>query len=156
MSMKERIDNARAVYDVVVGVWLLFCDCVLSMEFQSGQNCVTEIKGMLCANYIKTLCYIENIETSCAKYTSKCRNVMLKMQKRYAQNAETLCSKCGNVMLIMQKRYAQNAETLCSKCRNVMLKMRKCYAQNAETLCSKCTNLVMLKMQKRYAQNAQI
>ena len=100
------------------------------MEFQSGQNCVTEIKDMLCAKYIKTLCYIENIETSCAKYT----NAMLKMQKRYAQNAETLFSKCRNVMLKMRKRYAQIAETL-SKCTNlVMLKMQK---RNAEILCSK-------------------
>ena len=53
-------------------------------------------------------------------------------------------------MLKMQKRYAENAEILCSKCGNVTLKMWKCYAQNVET-CSKCGN-VMLKMQKRYAQ----
>ena len=57
------------------------------MEFQSGQKCVTEIKDMLCAKYIKTLCYIENIEALCSKYT----NFMLKIQKSYAQNAETLC-----------------------------------------------------------------
>ena len=101
------------------------------MEFQSGQNCVTEIKDMLYAKYIKTLCYIENIET-CAKYT----NVVLKMQKHYAQNVETL-------LLKMQKSYTQNAEILCSKFRNVMFKMWKC-AQNVETLCSKCRN-VMLK-----------
>ena len=59
------------------------------MEFQSGQNCVTEIKDMLCAEYIKALCYIESTETSCAK----CMNIMLKMQKRYAQNAETFMLK---------------------------------------------------------------
>ena len=103
------------------------------MEFQSGQNCVTEIKDMLCAKYIKTLCYIENI------------NIMCKMHKHHAQNTQMLCSKCRytswskytNVMLKMQiyvmvkmrKRYAQNAETLCSKYRNVMLKMQKLYAQ---------------------------
>ena len=34
------------------------------------------------------------------------------MQKRYA---ETLCSKCRNLMLKMQKHYAQDAETLCLK-----------------------------------------
>ena len=114
------------------------------MEFQSGQNCVTEIKDMLRAKYIKTLCYIEN------------RNIMRKIHKRYAQNAETLCSKCRNVMLKMQRHYAQNAETLCSKFGSVMLKMQKRYAQNAETLCaqnaetlcSKCGN----EMQKSYAQ----
>ena len=67
----------------------------LCMEFQSGQNCVTEIKDMLCAKYLKTVCYIESVETSCTKYA----NIMLKMRKHYAQNAETLCSKCRNVML---------------------------------------------------------
>ena len=98
------------------------------MEFQSGQNCVTEIKYMLCAKYIKTLCYIENIETSC----------MRKIHKRYAQNTEmlnveTLCSICSkfkNVMLKIQEHYAQNAEKLCSKCGNVLLNIQKSYAQN--------------------------
>ena len=74
------------------------------MEFQSGQNCVTEIKDMLYAKYIETLCYIENIETSSAK----CTNIMRKLHKCYAQNAEILCSKCRNVMLKIQKSYAQN------------------------------------------------
>ena len=134
--------------------------CCSCMEFQSGQNCVTEIEDMLCAKYIKTLCYIENIETSCAKYT----NVTLKMQRRYAQNAETLCSKCTThaqnaetlcskctkLVLKMRKRYAQNAQNSCSKCGNVMLKAHKTRAQNEETLCSQCTKL-MLKMRKRYA-----
>ena len=99
------------------------------MEFQSGQNCVTEIKDMLCAKYIKILCYIENIETSCAKYT----NVM--------QNAETLCSKCENVMLKMHKTHAQSPETLCSKCTKLV---HKTHAQNVEVLCTK----LMLNAQK--------
>ena len=51
------------------------------MEFQNGHNCVAEIKDMLCAKYIKTLCYIDNIETSCAK----CMNIMHKIHKYYAE-----------------------------------------------------------------------
>ena len=141
------------------------------MEFQSGQNCVTEIKGMLCAKYIKTLCYIENIHkcyAQNAEMCSKCRNVMLKMHKVmlkmqrrlefqsgqncvteikhmlcakyikalcYIENTETSCAKCMNIMCKIHKRYAQNAETLCSKCRS--------YAQNVETLCSKCRNVML-------------
>ena len=98
---------------------------------------------MLCAKYIKTLCYIENIETSCPKCTIMCKihkcyaqNVVLKMQRHYA---ETLCwmqkryAKCGNIMVKTQKCYAQNAEIL--------------YAQNVETLCTKLIH-------KRYAQNS--
>ena len=54
--------------------------------------------------------HAQNAQTSCAKYT----NVMLKMQKHYAQNLE----KC----------YAPNAEMLCSKCGNVTLKLQKSYA----------------------------
>ena len=69
---------------------------------------------------------------------------MLKMQKHYAQNAETLCSKCRNIMFKMRKHYAQSTETLCSKFKNVMLKMWNGHAQNAEML--------MLKIQKSYAQ----
>ena len=41
------------------------------------KNCVTEIKDMLCKKYIKTLCYIKNIETSCAK----CTNIMHEIHK---------------------------------------------------------------------------
>ena len=69
------------------------------MEFQSGQNCVTEINDMLCEKCTKTLCYIE---TSCAK----CTNVMRKTHKCYAQNAET---KCRNPQVKMQK------QIVCSK-----------------------------------------
>ena len=49
---------------------------------------------------------------------------MLKMQKRYAQNAQNSCSKSGNVMHI----------THAQKCGNIMLKLWKRYTQ---TLCAK-------------------
>ena len=91
---------------------------------------------MLCAKYIKALCYIENIETSCAK----CTNIMRKIHKCYAQNADTSWSKCGNV-LKMRKRYAQNAETLCSKCGNVILKMQRQNAESYKVCMSSTLNL---------------
>ena len=71
----------------------LITQCPLTYEFQSGQNCVTEIKDMLCAKYIKTLCYAEM------------QKVTFKTRKHCAQNAETLCSKRRNTMLKMQKHY---------------------------------------------------
>ena len=105
---------------------------------------------MLCAKYVKILCYV-----------AKHRNIMCKMQKRYAQNLEMLCSKFRNVMLKMQNRYAQNAETLCSKFRKtlfskrgkVMLIIQKCYAQNAGTLCSQCGDVTVFALIYETAKN---
>ena len=88
---------------------------------------------------------------------SKCRNLVRKIRKPHARNAQKSCSNmhqhrpqnAQNVMLKMHKRHAQNAQKSCTKC-NVVLKMRK-RAQNAETLCSKCGN-VMRKMRNLYVQ----
>ena len=65
---------------------------------------------------------------------------MLKMQRCHAQNAEKSCSKCRNVMLKMQKRHTEMSCAKCrlkscSKCRDVMLKMQK---RHTEMSCAKC------------------
>ena len=91
----------------------------------------------------KILCYIENIETSCAK----CTNIMRKMHKHHAQNTQTSCAKCTNIMRKIHKHHAQNTQTSCAKYTNVM--------QNAETLCSKMRKCYArsnaFKMRKRIA-----
>ena len=73
-----------------------------AMEFQSGQNCVTEINSVLCCKS----------QQDCA--------MVCKMQRQHAQNAETSCSNHRDVVLKSQRCRAQNAETSCSNCRDLM------------------------------------
>ena len=69
--------------------------------------------------------HAQNAQTSCAKYT----NIMRKIHKHHAQNTQMLCK--------MQRRYAQNEETLCSKCGSSYYAQNSCsMLKNAETLCS--------------------
>ena len=118
------------------------------MEFQSGQNCVTEINCVLCCKSQQDCAMVckmqrrhaqnaemcSNAEIPC----SKCRDVVLKF------NAEIPCSKCEDLVLKMQGCRAQ-------KCGDLVLKIQRCRAQNAETSCSKSRDAV-LKMRRRRAQ----
>ena len=108
------------------------------MEFQSGQNCVTEVNCMLCCKSQQDGAI--NAETSCSNAEipcSKCGDLVLKLQRCRAQ-------KSGDLVLKMQRCRAQNAEASCSKCRDfVLTEMQTRRAQNAETSCSKCGDLVL-------------
>lgn len=96
-----------------------------TMEFQSGQNCVTEINNVLCWKHTKALWYGTNgnimlkTEIFCSKHRVvvyrmqrcvllKCRNVMLKTHRCHANY--------GDIMWKIQRGHAQNAEILCKVC----------------------------------------
>ena len=102
-----------------------------AMEFQSGQNCVTEINCVLCCKSQQDCamvckmqrCHAQNAEMSCSNAEtrcSKCRDVVLKF------NAEIPCSKCGDLVRVLKMQGCR-----AQKCGDLVLKIQRCRAQNA-------------------------
>ena len=117
---------------------------------------------MCCVENAQQHCYgtqiqkhhTQTIEMSCSKhrlhaqkwriFTLECRNIMLKIQRRHAQNrlyAQKLMEKLRTQM----QKHAQNAKTSCSNHRHHaqntdvmpkidLLKIQSCHAESTETM----------------------